>query len=176
MRKVLAPLLAAAIAASVVAGFAIGGIGDTNTKKFRYSIGLWGDLPYSTVQETTGLSNLFADMNGANLAFSVHDGDLKQGSGSPCDDALYARAEGWFNSLKGAAMFTPGDNDWTDCDRASNGGYSSRERLTSGKCSSTRRTRSEPIRSSNRSRRPRIASASRERRGASRIAAGRSRA
>lgn len=26
-------------------------------------------------------------------------------------------------------MFTPGDNDWTDCDRASNGGFNSRERL-----------------------------------------------
>jgi hypothetical protein len=26
-------------------------------------------------------------------------------------------------------MFTPGDNDWTDCDRPANGGFSSRERL-----------------------------------------------
>jgi hypothetical protein len=26
-------------------------------------------------------------------------------------------------------MFTPGDNDWTDCDRPSNGGFSSLERL-----------------------------------------------
>jgi hypothetical protein len=26
-------------------------------------------------------------------------------------------------------MFTPGYNDWTDCDRASNGGFNSRERL-----------------------------------------------
>jgi hypothetical protein len=94
-----------------------------------YTIGLWGDLPYSTVQETVGLPNLFADMNAHHLKFTVHDGDLKQGSGSPCDDALYFRALGWFNSLRGAAMFTTGDNDWTDCDRASNGGYNSRERL-----------------------------------------------
>ena len=26
-------------------------------------------------------------------------------------------------------MFTPGDNDWTDCDRPSNGGFNSLERL-----------------------------------------------
>ena len=26
-------------------------------------------------------------------------------------------------------MFTPGDNDWTDCDSASNGGFNSLERL-----------------------------------------------
>ncbi len=94
-----------------------------------YSIGLWGDLPYSAAQETVGLPNLIADMNAAMLKFTVHDGDLKQGSGSMCDDALYLRAIGWFNSFKGAAMFTPGDNDWTDCDRASNGGFVSLERL-----------------------------------------------
>ena len=94
-----------------------------------YAIGLWGDLPYSTTQEQVGLPNLRADMNASELMFTVHDGDLKQGSKSPCDDSLYARALGWFNSLDGAAMFTPGDNDWTDCDRASNGGYNSLERL-----------------------------------------------
>lgn len=94
-----------------------------------YAIGLWGDLPYSTLQETVGLPNLLADMNAHRLVFTVHDGDLKQGSNSPCSDALYQRARGWFDSLRGAAMFTPGDNDWTDCDRPSNGGYNSRERL-----------------------------------------------
>ena len=94
-----------------------------------YAIGLWGDLPYSEVQEKIGLPNLIDDMNGQRLAFTVHDGDLKAGSGSPCDDALYARAQGWFNALRAPAMFTPGDNDWTDCDRGSNGGFNSLERL-----------------------------------------------
>jgi hypothetical protein len=94
-----------------------------------YAIGLWGDLPYSARQEQVGLPNLIADMNAHGLAFTVHNGDLKQGSGSPCDDALYQRALGWFNALSGAAMFTPGDNDWADCDRASNGGFNARERL-----------------------------------------------
>ncbi len=95
---------------------------------FECAVGLWGDLPYSATQEAA-LPNVIADMNDAQLAFTVHDGDLKQGSSSPCDDALYQRALGWFSSLEGAAMFTPGDNDWTDCDRASNGGFNSLERL-----------------------------------------------
>ena len=94
-----------------------------------YAIGLWGDLPYSAQQESVGLPNLLADMNANDLRFSVHDGDLKAGSGSRCDDALYDRARGWFDSLRGAAMFTPGDNDWTDCDRPGNGGFDARERL-----------------------------------------------
>jgi hypothetical protein len=45
------------------------------------------------------------------------------------NDALYTTSLGYFNSLKAPAVFTPGDNDWTDCDRPSNGGYNSLERL-----------------------------------------------
>ena len=56
-----------------------------------YAIGLWGDLPYSALQATVGVPNLIQDMNRQDLAFSAHDGDLKAGSGSPCNDALYSR-------------------------------------------------------------------------------------
>jgi len=75
-------------------------------------------------------------MNAQELAFTVHDGDLKAGNGIPgsttpttCSDALYTQALNFFNALKAPAIFTPGDNDWTDCDRPSNGGFSSLERL-----------------------------------------------
>ncbi|MGE3513358.1 MAG: hypothetical protein AB7N65_31245 [Vicinamibacterales bacterium] len=94
-----------------------------------YTIALWGDLPYSASQAQVGVPNLIADINAQRVAFSVHDGDLKQGSNSPCDEALYAQSLAFFNALKAPAVFTPGDNDWTDCDRPSNGGYSSLERL-----------------------------------------------
>jgi hypothetical protein len=73
--------------------------------------------------------NLIADMNAQRLAFTAHDGDLKAGSGSLCDEKLYAQALGYLNALNAPSMFTPGDNDWTDCDRPANGGYNSRERL-----------------------------------------------
>ena len=86
-------------------------------------------MPYSPTQATVGVPNLIADMNKQDLAFTAHNGDLKAGSGSPCDDALYTQALGYFNSLRAPAVFTPGDNDWTDCDRPANGGYSSLERL-----------------------------------------------
>jgi hypothetical protein len=109
---------------------------DGNSESRAYAIGLWGDLPYSDTQAQVGVPNLIADMNSQKLAFTVHDGDLKAGNGTPgsatpttCTDALYVQALGYFNALKSAAMFTTGDNDWTDCDRPSNGGFSSRERL-----------------------------------------------
>jgi hypothetical protein len=104
---------------------------DDNDGHETYAIGLWGDLPYSDVQATIGVPNLIADLNKQRLAFTVHDGDVKQGNGAPiCDDGLYVQALGYFNSLKAPAMFTPGDNDWTDCDRPKNGGFNSLERLT----------------------------------------------
>jgi hypothetical protein len=91
-----------------------------------YAIGLWGDLPYSTVQATVGVPNLIADMNKQNLAFTAHDGDLKAGS-SECTDAVYTQALAYFSSLRAPAVFTPGDNDWVDCDRTA--GYSSLAQL-----------------------------------------------
>jgi hypothetical protein len=119
-------LLAAAIG---VSAFAAPGSGRADQGGNSYSIGLWGDVPYSAAQQTDGVPNLIADMNRNHLAFSVHNGDLKQGSGSPCDDPLYTRSEGYFDSLRSPAMYTPGDNEWTDCDRPANGGYNSLERL-----------------------------------------------
>jgi hypothetical protein len=109
---------------------------DGRDEQHAYAIGLWGDLPYSDLQATTGVPNLIADMNRQELAFTVHDGDLKVGSGVPgsktpttCSNEMYAQALGYLNALNAPAMFTPGDNDWTDCDRPANGGFSSLERL-----------------------------------------------
>jgi len=88
------------------------------------------------LQATTGVPNLIADMNAQDLAFTVHDGDLKAGNATlgsvtptTCDDALYTQALGFFDALKAPVILTPGDNDWTDCDRPSNGGFWSLERL-----------------------------------------------
>jgi hypothetical protein len=109
---------------------------DRENRNDTYAIGLWGDLPYSDLQATQGVPNLIADMNRQNLAFTVHNGDLKAGGSTAgsvtpttCSNALYTQTLGYFNALKAPAMFTPGDNDWTDCDRPSNGGFNSRERL-----------------------------------------------
>jgi hypothetical protein len=145
MRSWILPVLAALVAAAVTAGIAAGGglngrdggdDGDGNGNGHTYAIGLWGDFPYSDVQAQVGVPNLIADMNRQNLEFTAHDGDLKAGNSTPgsvttttCDDSLYTQALGYFNSLRAPAVFTPGDNDWTDCDRPSNGGFNSLERL-----------------------------------------------
>src|SRR5262249_51483338 len=138
MRRFLVPTVVVLVAAALTAGLAIAGKGDGNDRSFQYAIGLWGDGPCSDAQARAGVPNLIADMNSQDLEFSVHDGDLKAGNGTPgsatpttCVDALYGQGLSYFNSLERAAMVTPGDNDWTDCDRPSNGGVSSLEPLYS---------------------------------------------
>ena len=131
-RKGFLGLLAVAVAAAFAAG-AFAGEGKKNDKNFEYAVGLRGDLPYSDVQAQVGVPNLIDDMNHADIEFSVHDGDLKAGNAVPgsvtpttCQTAteptIYSQGLGYFNALKKPAIFTPGDNDWTDCDRTTNGG------------------------------------------------------
>src|SRR5262245_4764836 len=88
---------------------------DDRDRNETYAIGLWGDLPYSSEQATVGVPNMIADMNSQRLAFTAHNGDLKAG-GSECTDAVYTQGLAYFNALRAPAVFTPGDNDWTDCD------------------------------------------------------------
>jgi hypothetical protein len=120
----LAPFFALAVAGSASASEP----DDDNRSDETYAVGLWGDLPYSADQATGGVPNLIADMNAQRLTFTVHDGDLKAGSSSPCNNEVYTQSLAFFNALR-AGDVIPGDNDWTDCDRPANGGFNSRDRL-----------------------------------------------
>ena len=91
------------------------------------SFGLFGDMPYSA-WEREHLPELIADMDREDLAFVVHDGDIKNGS-SVCSDAVLRDILGVFQASKTPLIYVPGDNEWTDCHRHSNGSYDPLERL-----------------------------------------------
>jgi hypothetical protein len=91
------------------------------------SFGLFGDTPYSA-WERTRLPALMAQMQGEQAAFAVHVGDFKSGS-ELCSDTLFADRLALFQSAPVPLVFLPGDNDWTDCHRSSNGGFDPLERL-----------------------------------------------
>lgn len=131
MQRLLSPLLAALLAAGAMAGLAIADRDDDDRDRDRsssHALGLWGDVPYSDVQTTSGVPNLLADMNRQRLAFTVHNGDIKAGA-TRCDNPVYGQFEAFLNLLRAPAMYTPGDNEWTDCDRPTAGAYDSEERL-----------------------------------------------
>jgi hypothetical protein len=86
-----------------------------------YSFAIIGDAPYSRSQEWKFLE-LIDNLNRERLAFVVHVGDFKDGS-SACDDAIYAERRRWFDAFEQPLIYTPGDNEWTDCYRKSAGGF-----------------------------------------------------
>src|SRR5260221_9001147 len=110
-------VLAAAAIAAVAVGVARGA-GPTMPGQGQgpetYTIGLFGDMPYNALGKAQ-YPALLADVNNANVAFSVFDGDLKAGGDGACTDSLYTTAIAGFNSLERPLVWLPGDNDWTDC-------------------------------------------------------------
>jgi hypothetical protein len=111
----------AAITVAVAAG------GQSESRR-RFSFGLWGDVPYARFSDGVKIPALIADMNAYELAFTVFDGDIKDG-GSRCTDDVFLAAVAMFNQLDAPTVYVPGDNEWTDCHRLSSGGYDNVERL-----------------------------------------------
>jgi hypothetical protein len=58
----------------------------------------------------------------------THLGDIKSGA-TTCDDARHATIRRDFDGFADPLVYTPGDNEWTDCHRVNNGGYHPLERL-----------------------------------------------
>jgi hypothetical protein len=89
-----------------------------------------GDLPYGAPDKAYGpYRALIERINQSGPDFSVHVGDFKSGS-TLCSDQEFANQRAHFQRFKGAVVYTPGDNEWTDCHRANNGSYDPLERLT----------------------------------------------
>lgn len=76
-----------------------------------------GDMPYQDAEQDSLTTELRRAISAANVPFVVHYGDLK-GGGESCTDALLTVRRNDIWSLQpGRVFFTPGDNEWTDCDR-----------------------------------------------------------
>jgi hypothetical protein len=71
---------------------------------------------------------LIAAVNRADPAFTLHIGDFKSGRAT-CDDERLLLERRHFNMFKGPLIYTPGDNDWTDCYRGAARAFDPIERL-----------------------------------------------
>lgn len=94
----------------------------------RFALALVGDGPYGVDQEIKW-DKLIADINADDsVKFTIHIGDIKAG-GERCDDSLLISRFNQLQQLDGPLVYTPGDNEWTDCHRTNNGSYLPTERL-----------------------------------------------
>src|SRR5262245_53430263 len=87
-----------------------------------------GDVPYGEEQEAAFGSLITAINDDPKVRDVVHVGDIKSGS-TECTDARFAAVAAAFANLKDPLIYTPGDNEWTDCHRANNGAFNPLERL-----------------------------------------------
>ncbi len=92
-----------------------------------WNFGLIGDTPYSA-EERRQLPLMLQAINHYPMAFIAHVGDFKNGQ-DRCDDALFIDRQKLFNTSQAPFIFIPGDNEWSDCERLSNGAYDPLERL-----------------------------------------------
>jgi hypothetical protein len=86
-----------------------------------------GDVPYSAA-EFRVLRTFLAEEVKKGPPFVIHVGDIKGGS-EPCTDARLREIAELFRAQPVPVVYTPGDNEWTDCHRLMAGRYDPLERL-----------------------------------------------
>lgn len=94
----------------------------------RFEFVALGDMPYKIPDDYPKFDRLIAVINAAKPVFSIHVGDIKSG-GSPCTDENFRNVFERFATFQQPLVYTPGDNEWTDCHRAPAGGFDPLERL-----------------------------------------------
>jgi hypothetical protein len=95
----------------------------------------FGDMPYcrgatpeSCAAEVARVERLMPAINAQHPAFSIFLGDTK-GGGEACTDAILLRALDWMALADHPLIYTPGDNEWTDCWQPRAGGHDPLQRL-----------------------------------------------
>jgi hypothetical protein len=123
MRKSIILALAAStfVASSAANAETIGGVD-------AFSFVAMGDMPYKLPDDYAKFDALIGAVNAMKPAFSIHLGDIKAGS-TPCTDENFKKVFDQMAALNDPLVFTPGDNEWTDCHREKAGKFDPRERL-----------------------------------------------
>jgi hypothetical protein len=93
-----------------------------------YTFAVIGDIPYGE-PAITNFPKAIAQINAdPDVQWVDHLGDIKNGS-SVCSDEYFQKIKTDFDQFVDPFVYTVGDNEWTDCHRANNGGYNPLERL-----------------------------------------------
>ncbi len=95
-----------------------------------FTVAALGDAPYGEPAEVyPTYEALIGAINQRKPALVIHVGDIKSGS-TACSDALLTEQLNFLNRFEAPVLYTPGDNEWTDCHRKKAGSFDPLERLT----------------------------------------------
>jgi len=117
-----------AVGAAALASLATSPAAAEPDVRSAYTFAVIGDVPYGAAQIAAfprWIQQINADRG---VRTVVHLGDIKNGS-SLCTDDYFKLIRSDFDTFEDPLVYTPGDNEWTDCHRANNGGYNPLERL-----------------------------------------------
>ncbi|MEX2107016.1 MAG: hypothetical protein WD810_08980 [Solirubrobacterales bacterium] len=93
---------------------------DRSNRPVTYAV--VGDTPYGQPQ-LENFANDAAEIDAdPRVRLVMHLGDIKTGS-SECSSSYFEQIRAGFDQFDDPFVYTPGDNEWTDCHRANNGGY-----------------------------------------------------
>jgi hypothetical protein len=120
-------LAGVAIAAGIWATRSLPAPAPTPTPPGSFAFAALGDAPYNAAEERR-FRVVLRDMDAHDLSWVLHVGDIFE---KPCTDDHYRTALGRFNGLRHPVIYTPGDNEWTDCWLPTSGGFAPGERLAS---------------------------------------------
>jgi hypothetical protein len=120
-------VFAAVILAAIIGAFILTGGAPPPSPNApgTFSFAVLGDAPYYFWEDLQFRLVLRA-IDKHELTEVIHVGDIFW---NPCSDAMYRMVRNRFNRLRHPVIYTPGDNEWSDCWEAQSGGYAPLERL-----------------------------------------------
>ncbi len=124
-RRWLALVVVAVLAATL--WFTSGPPVPTPTPPGSFAFAALGDAPYYWWEELK-FRQVLRSIDQHDLTFVIHVGDIFW---RPCTDGHYRAVLDTFNRVRHPVIYTPGDNEWSDCWEPGAGSYAPLERLQS---------------------------------------------
>ena len=125
-RQVTFGALAAGVLAGAVA-FAQNGTPINPNSNNALTVAVYGDLPYGvTPDDTTQTDKTLAFISTINddpqVDLVLHVGDIHSGK-QYCTEAYDLQIFDFWTTFKNPVIYTPGDNEWSDCHKSGEGGH-----------------------------------------------------
>ncbi len=125
-RILMAAVAGAALCAVPAVAGATPGQAASDAGNRSYALAVYGDAPYGTTPTDTSETQAtpaFIDAVNADPDVStvVHVGDIHSGK-QYCTEAYDRQIAGLWSHFADPLVYTPGDNEWTDCHKAGEGG------------------------------------------------------